>query len=68
MYEIEIVDGKGMKIKGPAGVTREDVALPEDVQIGERRGKDTLSLPKAVKRGFLYLKVRHFLDLRFPVV
>jgi len=47
MYEIEIVDGKGMRIKGPAGVTREDVALPEDVQrkIREARRKAEKEIP-----------------------
>lgn len=32
MYEVEIVDGKGMRVKGPVTITKEDVALPDHVK------------------------------------
>ena len=32
MYEIDIVDGKGMVVLGPVGLRREDVAIPEKVK------------------------------------
>ena len=31
MHEIEIIDGVGMRVKGPVDLRREDVSLPEDV-------------------------------------
>jgi KaiC domain protein len=37
MYEIDIINGKGMIVIGPASLRREDVSLPEDVM---RRIKD----------------------------
>ncbi|MGC9010219.1 MAG: KaiC domain-containing protein [Sulfolobales archaeon] len=31
MHEIEIIDGVGMRVKGPVDLRREDISLPEDV-------------------------------------
>ncbi|MDM7274842.1 MAG: KaiC domain-containing protein [Thermoprotei archaeon] len=39
MYEVDIVDGVGMIIKGPAGITKEDVALPEKVKEEIKKAK-----------------------------
>jgi len=32
MYEVNIVDGRGLVVLGPTGLRREDVALPEEVR------------------------------------
>lgn len=46
MYEIEIVNGVGMRVVGPVELRREDVSLPEDVmrrirKVRERSEKET---------------------------
>ncbi|WP_187145995.1 KaiC domain-containing protein [Ignicoccus hospitalis] len=38
VHEIEIVDGKGMRVKGPVEYTRDEVTLPSKVVEGVKRG------------------------------
>lgn len=38
VHEIEIVDGVGMRVKGPVNVTRDEVTLPKEVVEAVKRG------------------------------
>lgn len=47
MYEIDIVDGVGIVVRGPVELRREDIALPEDVtkRIREARRRSEREVP-----------------------